>query len=58
MAFADPFKLHKTKKDPMGPLRGINRVVCGPKPFYWTSALLMVWSRLPWPSAWHAGHTT
>jgi len=56
--FADPIKLCRTITDPMGPLGGINRVECGPKLFHFTSALLMVWSGLLWPSVWPTVHIT
>jgi len=54
---ANPIKPCRTNTDPVGPLRCINRVACGPKLFYSTSALLMVWSGL-WPSVWPTVHTT
>jgi len=50
--FTDPIKLCRTITDPLGPLGGINRVACGPKLFHSTSALLVVWSGLLWPSFW------
>jgi len=56
--FADPIKPHRTNIDPIRPLGCINRVACGPKLFHSTSALLMVWSGLLWPSVWPTVHTT
>jgi len=56
--FADPIKPHRTNTDPVGPLRCVNRVACGAKLFHLTSALLVVWSGLLWPSVWPTVHTT
>ena len=51
-------KPHRTNTDPLGTLGCINRVSCGPKLFHSTSALLVVWSGLLWPSIWPTVHTT
>jgi len=56
--FDDSIKLRRTNTDHVGPLGCINRVACGPKLFHSTSALLMVWSGLLWPSVWPIVHTT
>jgi len=56
--FVNPIKPHRTNIDPVGPLGCINRVACGPKLFHSTSALLVVWSGLLWPSVWPTVHTT
>jgi len=42
----------------VGPLGCINRVACGPKLSCSTSAFLVVWSGLLWPSVWPIVHTT
>jgi len=54
--FANPIKPHRTNTE--GLLGCINRVACGPKLFHSTSALLVVWSGLLWPSVWPTVHTT
>jgi len=56
--FADLNKPYSTNSNPVGPLGCINRVACGPIPFHSTSALLMVWSGLLWPSVRPTVHTT
>jgi len=48
----------RTYSDLVGSLGCINRVACGPKLFHSTSALLVVWSGLLWPSVWPTVHTT
>jgi len=40
-----------------GATGGINKVNCGPKLFHLTSALLVVWSGLLWPSVWLTVYT-
>jgi len=55
--FANPIKPCRTITEPVGPLGYINRVACGPKLFYSTSALLVVWSVLLWPSVWPTVYT-
>jgi len=54
----DPIKSWKTIIDPVRPLRGINRVAWDPILSYCTSAWLVVWSGLLWPSVWPTAHTT
>jgi len=54
----DPVKSRRTIMDPVRPLRDINRVACGPILSYCTSAKLVIWSGLLWPSVWLTVHIT
>jgi len=58
MAICQPYQATQDQHRPVGPLGCINRVTCGPKLFHSTSALLVVWSGLLWPSVWPTVHTT
>jgi len=53
----NPVKSWRTIIDPVRPFRGINRVAWGPILSHCTSAQLMVWSGLLWPSVWPAVHS-
>jgi len=57
LPFVNPVRSRRTIIDPVRPLRGINRVAWDPFLFHCTSAQLVVWSRLLWPSVWPTVHT-
>jgi len=52
----NPAKSRRTIIDTVRPLRGINSVAWGPILSHCTSAWLMVWSGLLWPSVWPTVH--